>query len=100
MKYLLLSILTLVLLINAYTPEQNKALQNELDKADAITRSMKWRGMIRKINTQYYIPDYPHDYCGHISKDSLWVMTMNHICLLYTSPSPRDGLLSRMPSSA
>ena len=22
------------------------------------------------------------------------------ICLLYTSPSPRDGLLSRMPSSA
>ena len=27
----------------------------------------------------------PHDVCG---------------CLLYTSPSPRDGLLSRMPSSA
>ena len=27
--------------------------------------------------------------CGHIL-----------ICLLYTSPSPRDGLLSRMPSSA
>ena len=23
-----------------------------------------------------------------------------HYCLLYTSPSPRDGLLSRMPSSA
>ena len=25
---------------------------------------------------------------------------MNNFCLLYTSPSPRDGLLSRMPSSA
>ena len=24
----------------------------------------------------------------------------NRTCLLYTSPSPRDGLLSRMPSSA
>ena len=24
----------------------------------------------------------------------------NEVCLLYTSPSPRDGLLSRMPSSA
>ena len=24
----------------------------------------------------------------------------NKLCLLYTSPSPRDGLLSRMPSSA
>ena len=25
---------------------------------------------------------------------------LNILCLLYTSPSPRDGLLSRMPSSA
>ena len=25
---------------------------------------------------------------------------LNIGCLLYTSPSPRDGLLSRMPSSA
>ena len=28
----------------------------------------------------------------------VWVHTCS--CLLYTSPSPRDGLLSRMPSSA
>ena len=28
------------------------------------------------------------------------VMALAFICLLYTSPSPRDGLLSRMPSSA
>ena len=27
-------------------------------------------------------------------QDAIW------LCLLYTSPSPRDGLLSRMPSSA
>ena len=27
-------------------------------------------------------------------------MDVVQICLLYTSPSPRDGLLSRMPSSA
>ena len=26
--------------------------------------------------------------------------SLPYICLLYTSPSPRDGLLSRMPSSA
>src|SRR5664279_4208392 len=25
---------------------------------------------------------------------------VRYLCLLYTSPSPRDGLLSRMPSSA
>ena len=28
------------------------------------------------------------------------VIDVNIVCLLYTSPSPRDGLLSRMPSSA
>ena len=27
-------------------------------------------------------------------------LVLFQICLLYTSPSPRDGLLSRMPSSA
>ena len=41
--------------------------------------------------------------------DSLWSTVPEHYnpivellstCLLYTSPSPRDGLLSRMPSSA
>ena len=28
------------------------------------------------------------------------VRAVPECCLLYTSPSPRDGLLSRMPSSA
>ena len=28
------------------------------------------------------------------------IISKLRICLLYTSPSPRDGLLSRMPSSA
>ena len=32
-------------------------------------------------------------------RDRVMVITLNR-CLLYTSPSPRDGLLSRMPSSA
>ena len=27
-------------------------------------------------------------------------VNVHNVCLLYTSPSPRDGLLSRMPSSA
>ena len=27
-------------------------------------------------------------------------LSRHHICLLYTSPSPRDATLSRMPSSA
>ena len=29
-----------------------------------------------------------------------WILPLRVACLLYTSPSPRDRLLSRMPSSA
>ena len=32
--------------------------------------------------------------------DSFALIAVPLFCLLYTSPSPRDGLLSRMPSSA
>ena len=38
---------------------------------------------------------------GTPSDNEISVYTLNgNTCLLYTSPSPRDGLLSRMPSSA
>ena len=37
----------------------------------------------------------PSERLDEIIKDEYY-----RICLLYTSPSPRDGLLSRMPSSA
>ena len=30
----------------------------------------------------------------------VYINSLQRNCLLYTSPSPRDGLLSRMPSSA
>ena len=33
-------------------------------------------------------------------RESLGLRGPEHICLLYTSPSPRDATLSRMPSSA
>ena len=34
------------------------------------------------------------------AKDALWWAAMTYVCLLYTSPSPRDKRQSRMPSSA
>ena len=37
---------------------------------------------------------------GHANLTLIERDGINDICLLYTSPSPRDGLLSRMPSSA
>ena len=41
---------------------------------------------------------YIYDYVAELDKE-LHPDTYK-TCLLYTSPSPRDGLLSRMPSSA
>ena len=38
------------------------------------------------------------EYTGRSPKDKFIVM--DDTCLLYTSPSPRDATLSRMPSSA
>ena len=35
-----------------------------------------------------------------ITSETINALKQGNICLLYTSPSPRDGLLSRMPSSA
>ena len=44
-----------------------------------------------------------HDSIHYLLEDPVQMFRQiapNGICLLYTSPSPRDGLLSRMPSSA
>ena len=39
--------------------------------------------------------------CNQVINHNLSIMVLFlYCCLLYTSPSPRDGLLSRMPSSA
>ena len=44
------------------------------------------------------------DITGSVTEDGTLAdsgtLTISDTCLLYTSPSPRDGLLSRMPSSA
>ena len=53
----------------------------------------------------FTLQTYPIDYIGKIS--TVWLgaisigfFLMNGVCLLYTSPSPRDLSTPRMPSSA
>ena len=41
-----------------------------------------------------------YDIQGNIKNDFILNWDPYKTCLLYTSPNPRDGLLSRMPSSA
>ena len=43
----------------------------------------------------------PEDFCPiEIDRNSILADSLSKICLLYTSPSPRDSTSSRMPSSA
>ena len=49
------------------------------------------KGVGNSFMTTFVFMAYPENY---------WLQVMTVICLLYTSPSPRDGATSRMPSSA
>ena len=44
--------------------------------------------------------EYAHKLADDRKWDDVKVLTPGQICLLYTSPSPRDRTRSRMPSSA
>ena len=48
--------------------------------------------------TQFLFTLFTKEPNSHLSTFS--IKLRNYICLLYTSPSPRDAQLSRMPSSA
>ena len=57
--------------------------------------------MIEGIQEAVTIPVMAKARIGHfVEAQILQALEVDYICLLYTSPSPRDGLLSRMPSSA
>ena len=60
---------------------------------------------ILRLRSEVFVVEQECIYQDMDGKDSLAVHILGIddekiICLLYTSPSPRDGLLSRMPSSA
>ena len=64
----------------------------------------KFRGAQRHLTV--YVAHAPHSDASSEDREDFYttfseaLSDRNEICLLYTSPSPRDGLLSRMPSSA
>ena len=62
----------------------------------SIQRGIK-ESFYHKYNNGKYLSSY--DYFSK-PPSTYYVANQNGDCLLYTSPSPRDGLLSRMPSSA
>ena len=62
-----------------------------VDEAERLPA--RWKE--KQMGTTMYPKNAGNGYFGNMGKPFMYMP-----CLLYTSPSPRDGLLSRMPSSA
>ena len=71
-----------------------------------ICASMRYKGAI--VNSYTYVKAIAEELRGLAVECNVPIVSatqttrsgFGNSCLLYTSPSPRDGLLSRMPSSA
>ena len=61
-----------------------------LDRIEAMNTMMTIQRQLGSLQTSVDV----------INRDLRDLRDRDIACLLYTSPSPRDGLLSRMPSSA
>ena len=83
----------------------------------ASSRTLNQLGSVGEVVTvlveTHVREDHIHLYAFYSDDEKRWFQTLQTVqgvgskaalailsCLLYTSPSPRDGLLSRMPSSA
>ena len=68
---------------------------------DLVTRRQLEKKFKYFLPHAFHVPAYKLGrWDGCVSFFSVGGVTYLNFCLLYTSPSPRDGLLSRMPSSA
>ena len=78
----------------------------ELDNNNAFVEDLKGREFVEKLPEDAFLGDDQvmndsktnrRDFLKYVGFSTA---AASLACLLYTSPSPRDGLLSRMPSSA
>ena len=66
---------------------------------DSLQETVDAREGDNENNSNEIYISIPEDKWDEFAND-FSLQVYNNNCLLYTSPSPRDGLLSRMPSSA
>ena len=96
--------------------------ENKLDKKGRVSVPATFRSHLSSLGYNGFIsyPSFNHSALEACSQDRIEKLSntidslnpfeekrdyfatsiLSESCLLYTSPSPRDGLLSRMPSSA
>ena len=89
-------------LVQQFTAQTKATAYIEDDYGDILYSSDKLTITTDKdsIATIQENPDSAIITSDELLTEAGYVFTLLGSCLLYTSPSPRDGLLSRMPSSA
>ena len=68
-----------------------------------VMRSLSNASTVKVLGVHRFALEGPGDTVAHAAKFlglSYRILNTGNTCLLYTSPSPRDATLSRMPSSA
>eukprot|EP01016_Furgasonia_blochmanni_P003819 TRINITY_DN1149_c0_g1_i13.p1 TRINITY_DN1149_c0_g1~~TRINITY_DN1149_c0_g1_i13.p1 ORF type:complete len:224 (-),score=4.74 TRINITY_DN1149_c0_g1_i13:82-753(-) len=90
-KIIDLSVLNRSLLFSSTLALSPSYRYNDLFRNTVLTRNQLLQALVLLSLLRYPCPMTTSD-CRHAFQ--------TYTCLLYTSPSPRDGLLSRMPSSA
>ena len=81
-----------------FTSERN--LQNDIVQYDSAKNSLKY--LTNTLTSEYSPIGYEKNKVTAVSLDKKGeqYLRIYNVCLLYTSPSPRDRNVSRMPSSA
>ena len=82
--------------VEIYGPESSGKTTLSLH---AIAECQKGGGIAAFIDAEHAFDRFYAEKLG-VDLAELVISQPDNGCLLYTSPSPRDGLLSRMPSSA
>ena len=81
--------------------DENSSIKEQIMKIHKRWRSVEYWQAIKRTAPPYTMAKYLKGIDMYIDADGgIAQVDEDRSCLLYTSPSPRDGLLSRMPSSA
>ena len=78
------------------------SMREEARLNGADYRYFPWGNLLKMLRnglSEEYSPTFKNGSLDYL-KDKPELLNTFHTCLLYTSPSPRDATLSRMPSSA
>src|SRR5665647_2187740 len=79
---------------------EEKLRESENKYRNIVKTSAEGIWIFNSVSETTYVNEKMAEMLGYKPEEMIGRFIWDFACLLYTSPSPRDGLLSRMPSSA